>query len=270
MRPRDPGHATEHPVNEQEMREYRPPADLLAGRVTLVTGAGDGIGRAAALAYARHGATVVLLDRVVPALERTYDAIEQAGGPRPAIYPMDLLGATPDDYADLATNIRQNLGRLDGLLSNAALLGVLTPVDHYPPELWARVMQVNLNAPFLLLRALLPLLREAEDAAVLLTTAAVGERGRAYWGAYAAANAGLERLGEVLADELENSRVRVNSIDPGPVRTALRKAAYPAEDESRLAGPGDVMAPYLYLMGPDSSGVTGGRFRAQAGSCPVP
>lgn len=251
-------------MNEQDIRRYEPPPDLLAGRVILVTGAGGGIGREAALAYARHGATVILLDRSVPGLEGAYDDIEAAGGPQPAIYPMDLLGATPDDYADLAANLTANFGRLDGLLSNAAVLGDLTPIDHYPPETWAQVLHINLNAPFLLIQALLPLLRQAGDAAILLTTAAVGARGRAYWGAYAAANAGLENLGQVLAHELEDTTVRVNAIDPGAVHTALRKRAYPGENPARLALPAAIMPAYLFLMGPDSMGISGHRHLAQS------
>lgn len=245
------------------MHHYRAPADLLAGRVILVTGAGAGIGRTAALTYAGHGATVVLLDRAIPPLEDVYDAIADGGGPQPAIYPMDLLGATPDDYADLADNLAENFGRLDGLLSNAAILGDLTPVDLYPPETWAQVIHVNLNAPFLLIRSTLPLLRKAGDAAIVLTTADVGRRGRAYWGPYAAANAALDNLGQVLAHELENTRVRVNSLDPGPVLTAMRKRAYPAEDPGHLAVAADIMPTYLFLMGPDSIPLSGGRYCAQ-------
>lgn len=251
-------------VNEDDIRRYQAPPDLLAGRVVLVTGAGGGIGRAAALAYARHGATVVLLDNAVPALEGAYDDIEAAGGPQPAIYPLDLMGATPDDYAEMARTIESSLGRVDGVLSNAAVLGDMTPVDLYPPESWAKVLQVNLNGPFLLIQALLPLLRKAPDASILLTTAEVGRRGRAYWGAYAAAAAGLENLGQVLAHELDNTAVRVNAIDPGPVRTALRKRAYPGENPARLAAPEDIMPAYLFLMGPASMGLTGMRFSAQA------
>lgn len=166
---------------------YRPAADLLAGRVILVTGAGDGLGKAAALALAEHGATVVLLGRKVRPLERVYDAIEQAGGPQPAIYPLNLEGAAPQDYAELATRLADTLGRLDGLLHNAALLGTLTPMRLYDPETWGRVMQVNVNAPFLLTRACLDLLMQSDDASVVFSADRVGRRGRAYWGAYGVA-----------------------------------------------------------------------------------
>ncbi len=249
------------------MPDYQPRPDLLRDRIILVTGAGSGIGAAAACSFAAHGATVVLLGRTVARLEAVYDRIEEAGGPQPAIYPMDLEGATTQDYADLAQRLEESFGRLDGLLHNAAMLGTRTPVDQYPPEIWARVMHVNCTAPFLLTQAVLPLLRRSHDASVLFTGAQVGRRGWAYWGAYAVSNAAVENFMEVLAHELEgSSSVRVNSIDPGAVQTTMRRIAFPAEDRETVAMPEDIMPAYLYLMGPDSSGITGGRFDRGAGA----
>ena len=243
---------------------YQPSPTLLAERVILITGAGDGIGRAVALACATHGATVVLLGRTVAKLESIYDEIVAAGAPRPAIYPLDLEGAVPDHYLELAERIEAELGRLDGLLHNAALLGSLTPIEHYDPVEWLRVMQVNLNAPFLLTRACLALLKRAEDASLLFTSSGVGRRGRAYWGAYSASKFGVEALMQILADELdENSHVRVNSINPGRVRTAMRASAYPGENPQTLPAPQDIVLPYLYLLGPDSRGVHGQALDAQ-------
>jgi NAD(P)-dependent dehydrogenase (short-subunit alcohol dehydrogenase family) len=244
--------------------EYRPRADLLRDRVILVTGAGRGIGRAVSRALATHGATVVLLGRTLPALEAVYDAIEASGGPQPAIYPLDLLGATPSDYDDLAARLRDRLGRLDGLLHNAAELGTVTPVGQYEPGIWGRVLHVNLNAPFLLTRACLPLLADGPDASVVFTSASVGRQPRAYWGAYAVAYAGVEALARVLADELEGAgRVRVNTLDPGRVRTPMHAQAYPGEPPECRPPPEHVVPAYLYLLGPDSRGVTGQAFSAQ-------
>lgn len=245
------------------MFDYKPSADLLRDRVILVTGAGTGIGRAVALAAAAHGATLVLLGRSQARLEETYDAIETAGHPQPALVPLNLETATVKDYEELAATLDREFGRLDGLLHNAGILGRLAPIDHYDPETWLKVCQVNLNAPFLLTRACLPLLRSPEQASVLFTSAEVGRQGRAYWGAYAASLAGVEGLVEVLADELENTAIRVNSIDPGPVRTGLREEAYPAEDPTPLALPESVVGPYLYLLGPDGHGVHGRKLHAQ-------
>lgn len=249
------------------MRDYRPAPDLLKDRVILVTGAGDGLGAAAAKTFAAHGASVVLLGRTVRKLEAVYDAIEKAGHPQPAIYPMDLEGASAADYEDLAGVLSREFGRLDGLLHNAAMLGTRTPTEQYNLPLWSRVMQVNLNAPLLLTRACLGLLRQAADASVVFTTADVGRHGRAYWGAYAVSNAAVENLMQVLADELQtNTGIRVNSLDPGAVRTRMRTLAFPAEDGASLPRPEAVMSTYLYLMGPDSRGITGQGLNAQESS----
>jgi len=243
---------------------YEASPDLLAERVILVTGAGDGIGRAVSLAFAAHGATVILLGRTVPKLESVYDDIVTAGGRQPAIYPMDLQGAVPDDHRQLAQRVESELGRLDGLLHNASLLGSLTPIERYDPMDWLRVIQVNLHAPFLLTQACLPLLKRAEDASLAFTSSSVGRRGRAYWGAYSASKFAVEGLMQILADELEhNSHVRVNSINPGRVRTGMRAAAYPAENPAELPAPQDIVLPYLYLMGPDSRDVHGQALDAQ-------
>lgn len=246
---------------EPAIKDYRPAPDLLRERVVLVTGAGDGIGRAAALSYARHGATVILLGRTIAKLEAVYDAIEGEGLPQPAIYPMNLEGATIKDYDELATKVEHEFGRLDGLLHNAADLGILTPLQQYEPELWYRVMQVNLNAPFLLTRACLGILARAPDASVLFVSDRVGRRGLAYWGAYGVSKFGLEGLMQILAEETENGTgIRANSLDPGPVLTRMRRQAYPGEDPGKLPKPEDLMAPFLYLMGPDSKGITGRQF----------
>ena len=246
------------------MKDYQPAPDLLQDRVILVTGAGSGIGRAIARRLAGHGATVILLDRAIRMLEQVYDEIEQAGGPRPAIYPMNLEGATPKDYTDLAQVLDTEFGRLDGLLHNAALFEGLTPIFNYDIELWYRILQVNLNAPFLLTQAVLGLLNRSADASVVFTTDRVGDEGQAYWGAYAVAKGGAQTLMKLLASELEtNTPIRVNSIDPGRVRTELSLRAYPGRDPAEWARPEDILATYLYLLGPDSKGVTGQTFHAQ-------
>ena len=246
------------------MKDYQPTPDLLQDRVILVTGAGSGIGRAIARRLAGHGATVILLDRAIRMLEQVYDEIEQAGGPRPAIYPMNLEGATPKDYTDLAQVLDTEFGRLDGLLHNAALFEGLTPIFNYDIELWYRILQVNLNAPFLLTQAVLGLLNRSADASVVFTTDRVGDEGQAYWGAYAVAKGGAQTLMKLLASELEtNTPIRVNSIDPGRVRTELSLRAYPGRNPAEWARPEDILAVYLYLLGPDSRGVTGQTFHAQ-------
>jgi NAD(P)-dependent dehydrogenase (short-subunit alcohol dehydrogenase family) len=246
-------------------RDWEPAENALDERIILITGAADGIGRALTRACAKHGATVVMLDRNVRGLEQTYDEIVATGHPEPALYPLDLQGASPNDYAVLAQTVERELGRLHGLVHNAALLGALIPLLHFDDELWYQVMQINLNAPYLLTRACLDLMtRSGDDASIVFTSDAAGRRGKAYWGAYGVAKAGLENLMQILADELEaNTPVRVNSIDPGAVRTALRLIAYPAEDPNRLRTPDEVLTPFLYLLSTDSKGVSGRQFTVE-------
>lgn len=240
------------------MKAYTPAPDLLTSRRLLITGAGDGIGRAAALACAQHGASVILLGRTAKKLEKVYDEIERQGWPQPAILPLDLAAATPSHYEQVAQTIAQEFGGLDGLLHNAADAGTLTPLEHYTPEMWFRVMQVNLNAAWLLTRACLPLLHQSADASIIFTTADVGRHGRAYWGAYGVSCFGLEGLTQILADECAaEKRIRVNSLDPGVVRTGMRSRLYPGEDRDALPAPETLMPAYLYLLGPDSRGVNG-------------
>lgn len=230
--------------------QYQAPENFLKDKIILVTGAGDGIGKTAAISYAQYGATVVLLGRTVHKLEKVYDEIKQNGYPEPAIYPMNLEGATPKDYQDLANTLKDNFGRLDGLLHNAAFLGANTPLEHYDTELWYKVMQVNLNAPFIMTQALLPLMKETPDASIIFT---VDDKTNAYWGAYGISKAGLINFMSILADELDSEkRVKVNAINPGPVRTAMRMKAYPGEDPNTLLNPEDIMPAYLYLMSNDT------------------
>jgi len=242
--------------------DYRPAADELAGRVILVTGATAGIGRAVARALAEHGATVLLHGRSAPKLEALYQEIK-AIGPEPAVADLDLERAQGPQYQALTDEIEKRYGRLDGLLHNASLLGNLSPIEHYDIGLWQRVLLVNLTAPFILTRCLLPLLRHSADASVLFTTSGVGNRGRAFWGAYGVSKFGTEGLAQVLAEELENTPIRVNSINPGATRTRMRAQAYPAENPDTLKAPDALAVPYVYLLGPAGRAVRGRRLDAQ-------
>jgi NAD(P)-dependent dehydrogenase (short-subunit alcohol dehydrogenase family) len=251
-------------MNLRSMTHYDARPGLLQDRVILVTGAGAGIGRALAKSAAGLGATMILLGRTQRRLEETYDEICAAGGPAPAIFPLDLGRAAGEDYDRLSGAIDEQWGRLDGLVHNAGLLGGRTPIAHHDVAEWQRVLHVNLTAPFILCRCLLPLLLDSPDASVIFTSSGVGRRGKAYWGAYAVSKFGIEGLNQVLADELESKQnIRVNAVNPGPTRTAMRAAAYPAEDPSRLKPPEQILGVYLYLLGPDSRGVSGQSFDAQ-------
>jgi NAD(P)-dependent dehydrogenase (short-subunit alcohol dehydrogenase family) len=242
---------------------YSVSAQALKDRVILVTGAGDGIGKQAAISYAAHGATVILLGKTVSKLEKTYDEIEAAGYPTPAIVPLDMQGATKQHYSDLADTIEGQFGRLDGVLHNAGLLGVISPFDQIDEKSFDEVMQVNVKAQFLLSQTVLPLLHQADDARLIFTTSSVGHIGRAFWGAYAISKFATEGMMQVLADELSDSSIRVNAINPGGTRTGMRAKAYPAEDSLELKTPLDIMPLYLYLMAPEGKSVHGQCIDAQ-------
>jgi len=244
-------------------RTYNAPANLLDGRIILITGASDGIGKAVALACASHGATVILHGRNVKRLEGVYDAIIAADGKRPSILPLDFEKAGPAEYENLSSAIDTEFGRLDGLLHNASMLGERAPIEHHDVPKWLRTMHVNVNAPFILTRYCLPLLKKSTDASILFTSSGIVPRPRAYWGAYLPSKWATDGLMHMLADELENTHIRVNSINPGAVRTNMRLQAYPAEDRSKLVTPETTVAMYLYLLGADSKGTTSQTLDAQ-------
>ncbi len=245
-------------------KQYSPPTDLLRDRVVLITGSSDGIGRAVALAAAKHGATVVLHGRSVPKLESIYDAILSAGGPRPSIMPLDFEKAGAAEYEQIVAALEKEFGRLDGLLHNAGILGERAPIEHHDVAKWMRTLHINVNAPFILTRYCLPLLKLAADPTMIFTSSGVVEKPKAYWGSYLVSKWASEGLMRMLSEELDGTAaIRVNSINPGKVKTAMRLQAYPAEDRSLLAEPHEIIAPYLFLLGPDSKGTSGQRIRCQ-------
>lgn len=247
------------------MKNYLPCPDLLAGRVILVTGASSGLGRAASLAFARHGATVALLARNEAKLEAVYDAILAAGGPEPVMFPYDLAAADDRSLETLAGTLAHHLKRLDGLLHSAHQFYSLTPLHLQTTEQWQALMRVNLIAPFALTRACLPLLRQAPDASVVFTGETHGHQPSAYWGGYAVAKSGLETLTRIWADELSaDENLRINTLIPGQVATTLRSRTHPGLAPETIPGVDDLMPWYLYLMGMDSRSVRGQIMECQA------
>ena len=245
-------------------KNYEAPAMLLRDKVVLITGAGSGLGRALALQAARAGAQVILCGRQKSKLDRVYDEIEAAGGPTPALAPIDFTTATAVEYDQLAAVIEREFGRLDGLVHAAALLGDRTPIDQYDVPTWCKVMHVNLTAPFILTQVLLPALRKSAAASVVFVSSSVARKAKAYWGAYAVSKAGLEALSAMLAVEVESQpTLRINTVNPGAMRTPMRAAAYPAEKPATVRTADSVTGTFLYLLGADSAGVTGQHFEAQ-------
>jgi len=245
-----------------DIKTYQADKNLLKDKTIVVTGAGDGIGKTLAKTYAEHGATVILIGKTVEKLEAVYDEIEQAGFAQPAIVPLDFASATEENYKALHESISESIGSIDGIVHNAALLGDRTSISNYKEKVWNTLMTVNVTAPFLLTKALLPLLKQANAASIIFTGSSVGHQGRAYWGAYSISKAANENLMQVLAEELgDTNNIRVNSINPGATRTTMRATAYPAEDPATVKDPSKLMPLYLYLMGQDSLGVNGQQFQ---------
>lgn len=237
----------------------------LKNRVILVTGASYGIGAHAALAYARQGATVILLGRTQDMLEAVYDRIEEEGLPQAAVLPFDLGCNDEEKFIELADLIAREFGRLDGALLNAGVLGQKAPLESYKFAAWKQVMDINVNGQFLLAKSITPLLEKAENgASLVLTSSSVGRQGRAYWGAYSVSKFAVEGLMQILAEELYDSRnIRVNSLNPGGTRTSMRAEAYPAENPEHLTTPDQIMDIHVYLMSDESKHINGQALDAQ-------
>ena len=251
-------------IDSEFLTQYHPRDNLLENKVIAVTGAGDGIGKATSLAFAKHGATVILIGRTLAKLEAVYDEIETAGYAKPAIYPMNFEGAEEKEFIAMRDVFIKEFAKLDGILHNASELGKRMPISDYPLSEWNKILHVNLTAPFIMTKTLLPLLQQSSGASVVFTGSSVGKQGKAYWGAYAISKAATENLVQVIADELDGiSKIRVNSINPGATRTRMRAAAYPAEDPGSVTDPESIMNRYLFLMGDDSELINGQQFDAQ-------
>ena len=238
--------------------KFKPQENCLKDKIILITGTGDGIGATAAKTFAKYGATIILLSKTEKKIVAINDEIVDAGYPQPAIIPLNLEEATAEDYAGLAHSIEAEFGHLDGLIHNAAMFEGLSPITQFDNTLWNRIVQVNLHAPFLLSQAMIPLLNKSQSSSMVFTSSGVAHQGRAYWNAYGVTKAAGDNLMEMLADELElNTPIRVNSIDPGRVRTRMRALAFPGEDPMTVPAPEDIMDTYIYLMSDDSKEVNG-------------
>ena len=236
----------------------------LTDKTILVTGAGSGIGKAAAITYALHGANVILLGKTSSKLEKVYDEIEKLDCHTPSISLMDLLVADANDYQELIDNLLEEFNQLDGLLLNAAILGDRSPIEQYDILKWVETIHINLTSQFILVKTLLPALKKSDNASVVFTSSGVGKTGKAFWGAYSVSKFGVEGLCQILAEEFDNdSSIRFNCINPGAVRTKMRKEAYPLEDPKDLPTPEEIMEKYLWLMSEASKNISGKSFNCQ-------
>jgi NAD(P)-dependent dehydrogenase (short-subunit alcohol dehydrogenase family) len=232
-------------------------ADCLRDRVILVAGAAGGLGRASALACARAGARVVLLGRRIARLEKVYDEIIALPGSQPALYPLDLAGASPRDYSELAATVEREYGRLDGLVHAATHFESLQPAIDIEADEWLRALQVNVSAPFLLTQACLPLLREAPQASVVFVLDDPQRVAKAFWGGYGVSKHALAGMVSILREEWESTNVRAHALLPGPMRTALRHKVYYGEDAAQVPPPERAAQAIVYLLGDAGKNVQG-------------
>jgi len=230
----------------------------LHNQTILITGAGGGLGSTAALALAQQGATLILLDKSIPKLEKVYDTLIAHNTPTPFLYPFDLAGATEVQYHEMAQAIDSNFSQLHGILHSACEFNSFAPLAIHTTMAWGHTMNVNLNAPFLLNQVLLPLLEKTKHASIVLTSDSHARQNKAYSGAYGVSKVALESYALILADELEGAgKIRVNILVPGAVNSPLRKKAFPAEDKHKLPTMDKIIPAYLYLFSKKSIGSTG-------------
>ena len=231
--------------------------DEFKDKIVLVTGANRGFGLAITMDLARVGATVIMLGRDLGSLEYAYDAVVDAGLTEPILYPLDLEGATPENYQELQDNILSQFGKLDGVVHNASILGAQMPIEQYDIKLWYSTLQINLSAPFMLTQFLIPALSKSNDARVIFMSSSVGREARAYWGAYSVSKFGIEGFAKTLSEELEKTHISVNTVNPGKMRTEMRRAAYPAEDSSKVPLPEEKSQAIVYLLSSLSPKING-------------
>ena len=231
---------------------YLPSPEGFANSTILVTGAGDGLGKSLAIKLASLGANVILLGRTVAKLESVYDEIEKSRAPQAAIYPLDLSGASVENYQEMARSIEGEFGKLDGLVHCAAALGPMTPLAHYPVSDWQKTLHTNLTGPVFLTQSCLSLLTQSESSSIIFT---LDSKTRAYWGAYGIAKSAIESSMRIFADELDTTTnqsgkriVSVNAVEPGPMRTQIRRLAFPGENAQRVPKPVNFADYYLYLL----------------------
>ncbi|WMY97750.1 MAG: YciK family oxidoreductase [Arsenophonus sp.] len=243
--------------------KYQPKPKFLYKKTILITGAGDGIGKEAALTYASYGANLILIGKKINNVKKTKKIINKKFKVNVEIYSLNFLKLTNVQAKKLVKKIKKKYKYIDGLLHNAAILGEIKPIIDYPIKTWYHVIQVNLHSSFILTKNFLPLLLKAPQSSLIFTSSTVGKKGRANWGAYSVSKFGIESLMQILSDEYKNTHLRVNCINPGKTQTKMRKKAFPKENFLKNKTPNQIMPIYLYLMSEDSIHISGLTLNAQ-------
>lgn len=247
-----------------ELENLHFPIDILKGKTIVITGAGSGIGRQTAKSLSNRGTNLILLSKDQAKLESLYDEINSDNSRNISIQPIDFEKVQEREFVKISEAIKEEHSIVDGLINNAGILGEKKPLEQYNFSSWSNVLQVNLNASFLITKNLIPLLKKSSNGSILFTSSGVGRKGRAYWGAYSISKFATEGMMQIFSEELQNtSNIRVNCINPGPVRTKMRELAYPAEKPEVNPLALEIMQNYLYLMSDLSVGINGQSIDAQ-------
>ena len=247
-----------------DFKSYKFPSNTLEDKTIVITGAGSGIGREIAKCYSRLGAELILLSKSQDKLETLHDELSSDNSKNILIQPIDFALSEEKDYVQIVEALSGEYSKIDGLVNNAGILGEKKSIEQYNYKTWKQVMKVNLDAGFLLTKNLIPLLRESKSSSVIFTSSGVGKVGRPYWGSYSVSKFATEGLMQILSEELQNtSSIRVNCINPGAVRTKMRKSAYPAEDPEINPLASEIMKPYIFLMSDVSENINGHSIDAQ-------
>ena len=247
-----------------DFKSYKFPSNTLEDKTIVITGAGSGIGREIAKCYSKLGAELILLSKSQDKLETLHDELSSDNSKNILIQPIDFALSEEKDYVQIVEALSGEYSKIDGLVNNAGILGEKKSIEQYNYKTWKQVMKVNLDAGFLLTKHLIPLLRESKSSSVIFTSSGVGKVGRPYWGSYSVSKFATEGLMQILSEELQNtSSIRVNCINPGAVRTKMRKSAYPAENPKINPLASEIMKPYIFLMSDVSENINGHSIDAQ-------
>ncbi len=249
--------------NELEVGQYLPEQNSFSQKHIVITGATDGIGKALAIACAKNGAQLLLIAKDEHKLSALINELKQISGAKHQHYLIDFSLAGETDYIKFAEHLSEQNKAIDSLILNAGYMEALQGIRNFPLEIWLRTITVNQHSPFMLAKCCIPFLEKSSDPSIIFSTHACN---KAYWGAYGVAKTAQIGMMEILANELDGDKpIRVNGVDPSPVRTKLRLTNFPGINPDKFAAPEEVISPYLFFISPDSKGITGKNYKRNPG-----